>query len=81
MMTNSIGGDEVSYKEYTVEAHTSLSNLVDGVNVLLDAGWVLQGGICHSIETTSWTNERKGYEETHTEELFMQAMIVSKDKN
>ena len=63
-------------QKYRVESHDNQEDLVKAVNRMLNNGWILQGGVSHSIETNKWMNERKGYEESQTNELFMQAMVL-----
>lgn len=63
-------------KEYKVEISSNFNKLMDKVNIAIIDGWIPQGGICYSQETTTYMNERKGYEESDTDEVYMQAMIL-----
>lgn len=64
---------------YCVECASDLASLVEQVSVLVKAGWVPQGGVAFSSDTTTYTNERKGYEESDTDEVFLQAMVLPLD--
>jgi len=66
-------------KHYCVECYRSLPELVKGVNSLIEGGWIPHGGISHSVDTETTINERKGYEESTTDECFMQAMVLPVD--
>lgn len=56
-----------------VEAETA-DKMKEIVQDLIDADWRPQGGVSVVAVHYSWTNERKGHDESATEWVFYQAM-------
>ena len=63
-------------KKYCVEQSENLDELIDGVNILLEAGWVLQGGIAYCEDSVTFENERKGGSESIFSTTYLQALSL-----
>jgi len=61
--------------EYKILQAEYAEKLSIKVNEAISNGWKPQGGVIYFQDTETWTNERKGYQESNTDSSFFQAMI------
>ena len=59
---------------YEVITAETPAELAQAVNIRLACGWQLVGGVAVTAVHRTWTNERKGYEESATDTEYAQAM-------
>lgn len=60
--------------EYMITEAESATELQAQVCGLVAEGWEPQGGVSVAVLHTTWTNDRKGYEESSTMWLYAQAL-------
>jgi len=61
--------------EYKIITASNPESLMKKINDLIVEEWIPQGGIAYCQDTQTWENERKGYQESNTDEIYLQAMI------
>lgn len=60
--------------EYQIVEAADSDTLVARVNDAIGQGWLPLGGVAVTAVHRTWTNERKGYDESDTDWTYSQAM-------
>jgi hypothetical protein len=61
--------------KYMIAVDATPARLASTVNAFIETGWEPIGGVTVSSDRDSWTNERKGYDESSYTEVWAQALV------